>query len=188
MSTTTDDTNSNYCPVNETTGKNNAPVIVLMGVSGCGKTTNGRLLADKLNYTFIDADDFHPDANIRKMSAGQPLTETDRLPWLHILREEIENHLKTNTNIVLACSALKASYRAILCADSDTVKFVYLNGSFELIKNRLIQRQTKGEHWMKDTLLQSQFDTLEPPQDALWVEIDQSSEAIVEQIKIGLGV
>jgi gluconokinase len=193
---TTDNSNPNYRLIDRTTKQIPARVIVLMGVSGCGKTITGKLLSKELKYEFFDADDFHSDENIQKMIAGQPLGDADRLPWLYRLSGKIDECLKAGTSIVLACSALKASYRAILSEKSvggasqneNRVIFIYLYGSYELIKSRLIQRQTKGEHWMTESLLQSQFDTLESPQDALWVEIDQSPEAIMEQIIVGLGL
>lgn len=183
---TTDNSNSDYRSINKTTEQISARAIVLMGVSGCGKTITGKLLSKELKYEFFDADDFHSDENIQKMIANQPLSDADRLPWLYRLSGKIDECLKAGISIVLACSALKASYRAILSEKFDQVIFVYLYGSYELIEKRVIQRQIKEEHWMKKSLLQSQFDVLEPPHDALWVEIDHSPEEIVEQIKVGL--
>jgi gluconokinase len=192
---TTDDSNLNYRSIDGNIEQIPARAIVIMGVSGCGKTITGKLLSKELKYEFFDADDFHSDENIQKMMAGQPLGTTDRLPWLYRLSEKIDDCLKAGTSIVLACSALKASYREILSEKSvggasqneNRVIFVYLYGSYELIEKRMIQRQIKGEHWMNKSLLQSQFDALEPPHDALWVEIDRSLEEIVAQIKVGLG-
>jgi gluconokinase len=192
---TTNDSNSNYQSIDRNTEQIPARAIVVMGVSGCGKTITGQLLSREMKYEFVDADDFHPDENIQKMMAGEPLDDADRLPWLYRLSEKIDECLKAGTSIVLACSALKASYREILSEKSvggasqneNRVMFVYLYGSYELIEKRLLRRQIQEGHWMKKSLLQSQFDALEPPYDALWVEIDRSPEEIVEQIKVGLG-
>jgi gluconokinase len=155
-------------------------VILIMGVSGSGKTTIGEGLALELNWEFKDADEFHPAANIEKMRQGIPLNDDDRRPWLQALRRAIDETLQTNANLILACSALKAAYRQVLGEPSDQVKFVYLKGSFELIEQRLKQRQG---HYMKANLLRTQFDALEEPNDAIEVEIDQSPSAIAQQIK-----
>jgi gluconokinase len=159
-------------------------VIVIMGVSGSGKTAVGERLAQSLGWQFADADTFHPAANVAKMSQGTPLTDADRLPWLQRLSAEIQQWLATPTPTVLACSALKASYRDLLQV-SDQVQLVYLNGSFELITQRLNQRQG---HFMSPQLLKSQFEALEVPVQALQVEIDQPLEAIVQTIRTGLAV
>ena len=158
-------------------------VIVIMGVSGSGKTTIGEALSSALHWRFRDADEFHPAANIEKMRQGIPLNDDDRRPWLEALRHAIEEAHHTNANLILACSALKGSYRDFLGEQSDQVKFIFLNGSFDLIEQRLKQR--KG-HYMKANLLKSQFDALEEPKDAIAVEIDQSPAAITQQIRTRL--
>jgi gluconokinase len=154
-------------------------VIIITGVSGSGKTTIGEALANQLGWTFRDADDFHPEANIAKMKQGIPLNDADRQPWLEKLKNAIGQFLESNTNAILACSALTTKYRQLLSSDSKQVKFVYLKGSFDLIQDRLKQR--KG-HYMKANLLQSQFDLLEEPTDALVIDITQSAEVITQQI------
>jgi gluconokinase len=160
-------------------------VILITGVSGSGKTTVGRRLATELNWQFEDADDFHPPENIEKMRKGIPLTDRDRSPWLQALQIQIHHWLTTHTNGVVACSALKTDYRNFLSLHSQQVKFVYLSGSFNLIHQRLSQRQG---HYMKAELLASQFEILEEPQDALQVDSVQSPEAIVQQIIQDLGL
>jgi gluconokinase len=158
-------------------------VILIMGVSGSGKTTIGNDLASELDWKFRDADEFHSAANIEKMRQGIPLNDDDRRPWLQALRQAIDEALQSNANLILACSALKAAYRQVLGEPSDQIKSVYLKGSFELIEQRIKQRQG---HYMKANLLRTQFDALEEPNDAIVVEIDQSSSAIVQQIKNSL--
>ncbi len=155
-------------------------IIIVMGVSGSGKTTVGKLLAQSLNWDFSDADDFHPSANIEKMSLGIPLEDADRLPWLLQLQTTIDWWLLENKNVVLACSALKASYREMLCRDPQQVKIVYLKGSFELLAARL---KTRENHYMKADLLSSQLATLEEPEDAIIIDASQPVEAIIPQIK-----
>jgi gluconokinase len=155
-----------------------------MGVSGSGKTTIGQQLAEALHWQFRDADRFHPAANIEKMRSGMPLSDADRMPWLLAMQQAIADWLQSNINTVLACSALKAEYHQMLCQSSQ-VKPVYLKGSFALIQQRLQQRQG---HYMKADLLQSQFDTLEEPKEALWIDIDQPPAAIVAQIRQALNV
>lgn len=155
-------------------------VILIMGVSGSGKTTIGAGLALNLNWEFKDADDFHPSANIEKMRQGIPLNDDDRRPWLQALRQIIDEALQSNVNLIFACSALKAAYRQVLGEPSDQVKFVYLKGSFELIEQRLKLRQG---HYMKANLLRTQFDSLEESNNAIVVEINQPPAAIVQQIK-----
>ena len=156
-----------------------SPIIVLMGVSGSGKTTVGKLLCEKTEWTFYEGDDFHPEENVEKMRAGTPLTDEDRVPWLLALREIIEQHLEKNTSAVIACSALKASYREVLQRDDRRIQFVFLKGEMPLIQSRLNQRK---DHYMPADLLQSQFDTLEEPGSALVVDIGPVPEEIVEHI------
>ena len=153
-------------------------IVIVMGVSGAGKTTVGELLADRMGCGFSDADDFHPAANVEKMRRGIPLTDDDRWPWLSSLRQAIEGWQATGTSHVIACSALRQSYRDVLSSQGD-VLFVYLKGAPETIAARLDAR--KG-HYMNPNLLASQFETLEEPQGALVVDITPTPEAIVETI------
>ena len=156
-------------------------VVVLMGVSGSGKTTIGKILAEKLGWTFIEGDDFHPPANVAKMRAGTPLTDTDRAPWLAALRERVDAACERGENAVLACSALKHAYQDYLEKhEPECVQYVYLHGSEELIRQRLAER--KG-HFMNPGLLHSQFETLEPPADALRVEVSGTPEANADEIR-----
>jgi gluconokinase len=155
-------------------------IVVLMGVSGCGKTTIGKLLAERLDCEFIDGDDFHPPANVAKMAAGTPLTDQDRQPWL----EGLNSKLKEKEIAVLACSALKKSYRNALSKGLADCRFVHLRGSIELIRARLAERTHR---YMPASLLESQFATLEPPQDAIEVDIGQAPEACLKEIRARLG-
>lgn len=150
-------------------------IVVLMGVSGSGKSTVGRQLAEKLNWTLLDADDFHPPANIEKMSRGVPLDDGDRWPWLDRLNEMVKAAESRGENALLACSALKARYRERLARSCRNVNWVYLKGDFDLIESRLKAR--KG-HYMKAGLLQSQFAALEEPEGALVVDIGPEPERI----------
>jgi gluconokinase len=154
-------------------------VIVIMGVTGSGKTTIGRLLAAKLGWRYFDADDFHPSVNIEKMSSGKPLNDADRLPWLESLRTLVRGSLERNENCVLACSALKRSYRDYLLLD-DRVKLVYLKGEPQVIQSRLKQRQG---HYMDPALLDSQFDILEEPDPETEVLITSDPDEIVKTIE-----
>ncbi len=160
-------------------------IIIVMGVSGSGKTTIGSRLAKMLHWTFVDADDFHPTTNIEKMRRGIPLTDQDRKPWLSALRSQIGEWLKHNCQVVLACSALKAWYRHELLVDPSHIRIVYLKGTYELIARRLARR--KG-HFMRPELLASQFESLEEPDDALIVDIAQRPSGIVQQIRKQLNV
>lgn len=153
-------------------------VIIVMGVAGSGKTTVGKLLAEKLHWTFEDADDFHSAANVEKMSAGLALTDEDRNPWLETLRASIKQHLDQGQSMVLACSALKESYRAALQLN-DSVCVVYLKGTFELFNERL--RNRKG-HFMKSKMLQSQFLALEEPVAAIVEDAALSPNEIAENV------
>lgn len=152
-----------------------------MGVSGSGKTTIGRLLAAHLNCPFYDADDFHPAENVAKMAAGIPLTDADRIPWLDCLHDIISRHLEAGETAVLACSALKKSYRDHLRQGHEGVCFIHLDGRFDLIQQRM---KNRPNHYMKPAMLQSQFQTLETPdnQEALIINIDKSEESIVQEI------
>lgn len=157
--------------------------IILMGVSGCGKTSVGKLLAEKLNVAFYDGDDFHPDVNVEKMRSGEPLKDRDRLPWLKTLARQIEK-MDREGGGVLACSALKQTYRELLRRADVPVTFVYLKGDRDLIARRLAEREG---HYMPAELLDSQFRALEEPADALTVSINQTPQDIVSEIVRKLG-
>ena len=154
-------------------------VLVLMGVSGSGKTTVGQRLADRLGWDFVDGDAFHPDANVKKMARGEPLTDADRAPWLRALQQFIHKRLANDDPAIVACSALKAAYREVLRAGNDGVRFVYLRGEYDLIRRRM---EARDDHFFKPDLLASQFDALEEPTDALTISIDQSPADIVDAI------
>ena len=156
-------------------------VLILMGVVGSGKTTVGKLLAHELGWKFADADDFHPRANVDKIRRGIPLDDCDRVPWLSALHDAIEQWNESQQNVVLACSALKQSYRNKLRAGS--VHFVYLKGSQQLIASRLRSRQG---HFASESILASQFADLEEPADAITVGVDQTPEAIAAKIRAQL--
>ena len=159
-------------------------VILLMGVTGSGKTTVGQALAESLHWQFVDADDFHSPSNVDKMRAGIPLDDADRAPWLATLRTHIVEWLKSEANVVLGCSALKQAYRDQLVVSSD-VRLVYLKGGSELIAARLKKRHG---HYMDPNLLPSQFATLEEPRDALAVDVDASVDEIVGRIRTVLNL
>ena len=161
-------------------------ILVLMGVSGSGKSTVGKLLADALGWTFVEADDYHPQANVDKMHGGTPLDDADRRPWLAALRERIADACRTGENVVLACSALKHRYQDYLEQDDPPcVRYVYLEGSPALIQGRLAAR--KG-HFMNPALLDSQFEALEPPADAVRVAITPPPDQIAAEIRTKLGL
>jgi gluconokinase len=151
-----------------------------MGVSGSGKSTVGRLLAEQLGWEFQDGDGFHPPANVAKMQAGIPLNDGDRQPWMERMRDWMRAKHSTGNSAVLACSALRERYRDILLRGEPWVRFVHLQGSRELIAARMAAR--KG-HFMPVTLLDSQLATLEPPTDAWVIGIDASPEDIVRAIR-----
>jgi gluconokinase len=154
-------------------------ILIVMGVSGCGKSTIGQLVASRLGSPFLDADEFHPPANVAKMAAGTPLTDADRQPWLELLNGK----LHAQKNAVLACSALKKSYREILSAGLGDCRFVHLHGGIDLIRARLAQRKHR---YMPASLLDSQFATLEPPDGALAVDIALPPAQCVEAIVAAL--
>ncbi len=153
---------------------------IIMGVSGSGKSTVGKLLSARTGWQFYDADDFHPQSNIDKMSRGIPLTDSDRLPWLRQLQDLITDTLDAGKNGILACSALKSNYRIILSGDRQCeVVFIYLRGDYDCIKSRMKERQG---HFMEEDMLPSQFATLEEPENAVVIDVSLSPQAIVEQI------
>lgn len=162
--------------------------LVVMGVSGSGKSTIGGKLAERLGWSFEDGDKFHPASNVAKMSAGHPLTDEDRWPWLRAIADEIDKVCGDGQHAVIACSALKRTYRDILVHGRDDVRIVYLKGTQELIAHRLTQR--KG-HFMPPGLLTSQFKTLEPPdagENPVTVSIDASVDTIVDNAIRQLGL
>jgi len=154
-------------------------VIVLMGVSGAGKTTVGRLLAQALGAEFAEGDAYHPPGNIEKMRRGIPLEDADRWPWLQILSAQIDRWLAAGNTVVLACSALKQRYRDVLAKGRPGVRFVHLEGDKALVRLRLDRRRG---HYMPAVLLDSQFAALEPPADAITVDVTGTPEAIVGDI------
>lgn len=154
-------------------------IYIVMGVSGCGKSTVGQLLGDKLSIPFYDADDYHFPENIKKMESGIPLTDAERQPWLTLLADKIKLWEATG-GAVLACSALKQIYRDLLSSTTTgVVKFVYLKGDKALLHSRLTSRES---HFMPDTLLDSQLQTLESPVDAITISIEYSLNEIISQI------
>jgi gluconokinase len=155
-------------------------VVILMGVSGSGKSTIGRYLAEDLGWRFIEGDDFHAPASLDKMRMGVSLTDHDREPWIEVLREVIRQVLATDQRAVIACSALKAAYRDRLTMGFRYVALVYLRGGPDLIRQRL---QLRTGHFMKEDLLESQLLTLEEPQDVPVVDISLSPNVIVHRIK-----
>ena len=160
-------------------------IVIVFGVSGAGKTTIGKLLAEELGWRFYEADDFHSQANIDKLRRGIPLADEDRWPWLENLRQLIKRSFEAGENAVLACSALKRAYRERLRV-IDQVKFVFLRGGYALVEKQL--RQRRG-HFMDTTLLRSQFADLEEPapdEGALTIELGRTPEEIVDEIKAKL--
>ena len=160
-------------------------IVILMGVTGTGKTTVGRVLAGKLGWPFHDADDDHPASNVAKMHAGVPLTDDDRRPWLDALSRRIDATRARGESLVLACSALKHAYQHVLAHDFSDVKFVELTAPPDVLRSRLAAR--KG-HFMNPTLLDSQIRTLEPPEGAIEVDVRPAPDAVADEIRRRLGV
>ena len=159
-----------------------------MGVSGCGKSTVARMLAQDIGGTYLEGDSFHPPENKAKMGAGIPLTDEDRWPWFERLRDAAQKVISENSVPVLACSALKASYRDYLLQGFECPRLVFLEGSFDLIKSRM---DSRDHEYMTSDLLKSQFETLEPPspsRECLVLSIQDSPEKIVEKIAVWLPV
>jgi gluconokinase len=156
-----------------------AIALVLMGVSGCGKTSVGQSLSEQLGWPFYDGDDFHSPENVSKMLKGTPLNDEDRINWLEALQDLISDQLDAGENLILACSALKAKYRQQLSLGNEGLVFVFLNGDFDLIWSRM---QTRNDHYMNPDMLKSQFNTLETPSNALEVNIDQPIKTIIQEI------
>jgi gluconokinase len=159
-------------------------IVILMGVSGAGKTTVGELLAAQLGCDFVDADDYHSAANVEKMRKGTPLTDADRAPWLETLREMIATAIKARQNMVLACSALKRSYRDLLRVGPE-VRFVYLKATPAVLHERLHARRG---HFMSEQMLASQLATLEEPELALVIDASLSPEEIVRKVRANLSL
>lgn len=156
------------------------PIVIIMGVSGSGKSTIGQALSEQTGIPFFDADDYHPPANFEKMKSGQALQDEDRWPWLHRLAELLFLQQKQQRGAILACSALKTKYRDLLANDLlPAPLWIYLDGSPELIAERL---QARSGHFMPPALLASQFEALEIPKKAIRVPIDQDVESIVSDI------
>lgn len=155
-------------------------IVLVMGVSGSGKTTIGEALARELGWIYLDADDFHSEASIAKMAAGIPLQDVDRWPWLDRINHELLKAQKQGRSAVIGCSALKQAYRERLARGLQACEIVYLRGDFKLIHSRLAARKHR---FMPATLLQSQFDALEPPARAIEVDVSAPMEASVSKIR-----
>ena len=152
---------------------------VLMGVSGCGKSSVGQLLANELGWRFADADAYHPNANVNKMREGLALNDDDRAPWLNRLNAVLKHSVAKQDPIVLACSALKQRYRDALSNQLESIAFVHLSGSYDLIESRM---KLRAGHYMPPSLLRSQFAALEPPSGVLTLDINQPIQSLVTQI------
>jgi len=159
--------------------------IIVMGVSGCGKTTIGSGLAEALGWEFLEADSLHPPGNIAKMSAGIALDDVDRTPWLAAVRSGIEARVAAGKRVVAACSALKARYREALAPDPASCRLIHLHGDFGLISDRIGRR---SGHFMKESLLGSQFETLEGPSEALAIDASEAPDVIINRIRKTLGL
>jgi gluconokinase len=159
-------------------------IILLLGVSGVGKTAVGEALAQQLRWRFVDADDFHSAANVAKMRAGIPLDDADRAPWLQSLHEAVERWIAARESVVLACSALKEAYRRQLVVGPE-VKLVFLRADFGVVSDHLAHRHG---HFMNPALLRSQFETLEVPGDAIVVDASKAIPEIVAVICLALAI
>jgi gluconokinase len=157
--------------------------VILMGVSGSGKTTVGQLLAAQLDWDYIEGDDHHPPENVHKMANGIPLTDADRQPWLEELHGSLRAHAQAQRPVVLACSALKQEYRQTIAGDLPDIHFIYLKGAYDLIAQRLAQRP---RHYMKAGMLAGQFEALQEPADALTVDVSLSPQVICRIIRAHL--
>ena len=167
-------------PQPDRTATTPAPTVILvMGVSGCGKSSVGQALAERLGSRFVDADDFHPPANVDKMRAGIPLNDQDRQPWLERLNALLRHSVARKQPVVLACSALRARYRELLAHHLRGLVVVHLRGDFDLIAARLAARQHR---YMPASLLRSQFDTLEPPPEAIEIDVRDDVGTIVNSL------
>jgi gluconokinase len=156
-----------------------ARAIVLMGVAGSGKTAVGMRVAKELDWLFLDADNFHPASNIEKMKHGIPLSDLDRVPWLERLRDELQRQTASGHSVILACSALKESYRSLLRQESSPPQFVYLDVDAETIRERLSHRSA---HFFPKELMQSQFATLEKPKDAILIDARKPIDIVVDDV------
>jgi len=163
----------------------NNQIIILMGVAGSGKSTIGSNLSQELDWKFIDSDRLHPQLNLEKMKKGLALTDRDRKPWLQSIRAVIDKADQKNENIVIACSALKESYREYLIQNNKNIKIIFLKGDLNLIQNRLLSRP---HHFFNPRLLQDQFDTLEEPRNALYIDIFHPPKDIVNTIRQSLKI
>lgn len=159
-------------------------IAVIMGVSGCGKTTLGEKCAEKLRIGYFEADSFHPEVNIKKMSSGVPLDDDDRWPWLQYIKEKIIACQTAGESAVFSCSALKESYRQFLQDDlAEPIQWVYLRGSFDTIYQRLESRQG---HYQKSDMLKSQFDDLEEPDYGIIIDIDMPLDEKIKTLSKNL--
>ena len=156
-----------------------AQAFVLMGVAGSGKSAVGARAAARLGWVFLDADDFHPESNVEKMRHGIPLTDEDRKPWLERLHAEVKNRLGAGTSVILACSALKDTYRSLLHQGLPTMNFIYLNVDHDTVLDRLRHRQA---HFFPKELLDNQFATLQAPKDAIVVNANLALDDVVQQV------